>query len=148
MNTTPAPASEPRPAAQGSARAASAGGVPDWTRGGRGVALQRCAGCGHVWYFRRTFCPACGRDAPEDLSSAGRGEVYAVTVVHRAPDDAFRAIAPYCLVLVALDEGPRVMAHAPAGVAIGDRVTLGWREAAGRLLPYFQPDGPREGPDR
>lgn len=111
--------------------------VPDWTRGGRGVALQRCARCAHVWYFRRDFCPACGTAGPAAFAAAGTGTVHAATVVHRAPDDTFRALAPYGLVLVELDEGPRMMAHAPAGLAIGTRVSLGWVEVAGRAIPCF-----------
>jgi uncharacterized OB-fold protein len=122
--------------------------VPDWTRGEPGVALQRCAGCAHVWYFRRGFCPACGREAPESFAAGGQGTVHAATVVHRAPDDAYRALAPYGLVLVELDEGPRMMAHAPADLAIGDRVVLGFREIAGRPLPYFQRSVPPGGADR
>jgi uncharacterized OB-fold protein len=122
--------------------------VADWTRGELGVALQRCPGCTHVWYFRRGFCPACGCDAPETFAAGGAGTVDAATVVHRAPDDAFRTLAPYGLVLVALDEGPRMMAHAPADLAIGDRVTLGFREVAGRIIPYFQRTEPSSGADR
>lgn len=122
--------------------------IPDWTRGEPGVALQRCGGCAHVWYFRRSFCPACGRDAPETFAAGGGGTVHAATVVHRAPDDAFRALAPYGLVLVELDEGPRMMAHAPADLAIGERVALGLREIAGRRLPYFQRTEPPGGADR
>ncbi|MFM1988823.1 MAG: hypothetical protein RJA99_1780 [Pseudomonadota bacterium] len=116
--------------------------VPDWTRGGRGVALQRCAGCAHVWYFRRAFCPACGRADPVAFAAAGTGIVHAATVVHRAPDDTFRALAPYGLVLVELDEGPRMMAHAPIDVSIGERVSLGWRDVAGRALPFFERSAP------
>lgn len=112
--------------------------IPDWTRGGRGLALQRCAGCSHVWYFRRSFCPACGRAEPAGLAAAGTGTVEAATVVHRAPDDTFRAFAPYGMVLVALDEGPRVMGHAPVDVAIGQRVAVGWREIGDRAIPCFQ----------
>jgi uncharacterized OB-fold protein len=112
---------------------------PDWTRGGRGLALQRCARCAHVWYFRRDFCPACGAGGPVTFAPAGDGTVDASTRVHRAPDDAFRALAPYRLVLVRLDEGPRVMAHGAPSLAIGERVRLSFREAAGRPVPYFEP---------
>jgi len=122
--------------------------VPDWTRGEPGVALQRCAGCAHVWYFRRGFCPVCGREAPETFAAGGRGTVHAATVVHRAPDDAYRALAPYGLVLVELDEGPRMMAHAPTDLAIGEPVVLGFREIAGRPLPYFQRSEPPGGANR
>lgn len=112
--------------------------VSDWTRGEPGVALQRCRHCEHVWYFRRDFCPACGSQEPQTVAAAGGGVVYAATVVHRAPDDAFRAIAPYALVLVELDEGPRMMAHASPQLAIGERAVLGFRTLAGRVLPYFE----------
>jgi uncharacterized OB-fold protein len=112
------------------------------------VALQRCGGCAHVWYFRRGFCPACGRAGPASFAAAGTGTVHAATVVHRAPDDVFRALAPYGLALVELDEGPRMMAHAPVDVAIGERVVLGWLEVAGRTIPSFQRSAPPGGAQR
>jgi uncharacterized OB-fold protein len=122
--------------------------IPDWTRGEPGVALQRCPGCAHVWTFRRGFCPACGRDAPETFAAGGAGTVHAVTVVHRAPDDTFRALVPYGLALVELDEGPRMMAHVPGDLAIGERVVLGFREVGGRPLPCFRRADPAAGADR
>ena len=93
--------------------------IPDWTRGERGLALQRCPRCANVWYFRRDFCPGCGAREPEALAPAGGGTVEASTRVHRAPDDAFRALAPYRLVLVRLDEGPRAMGHGDPSLVIG-----------------------------
>ena len=113
--------------------------VSDWTRGEPGLALQRCAACAHLWYFRRGFCPACGAASPIDFAAGGGGAVEAATLVHRAPSDAFRALAPYLLVLVRLDEGVRVMGHGSPALAIGDRVRLGFRKAAGRPVPYFDP---------
>ncbi len=112
--------------------------IPDWTRGERGLALQRCPRCANVWYFRRDFCPACGAHGPEALAPAGGGTVEASTLVHRAPDDAFRALAPYRLVLVRLDEGPRAMGHGDPSLAIGARVRLSFRDVAGRPVPYFE----------
>jgi uncharacterized OB-fold protein len=126
-----------RSAAPGAA--SDPGAVPDWTRGERGLALQRCGTCAHLWYFRRDFCPACGAASPVDAAAAGTGVVEAATLVHRAPSDAFRALAPYLLVLVRLDEGVRVMGHGAPALAIGDRVRLGFRDAAGRPVPYFDP---------
>ena len=128
-------------AARAAVPAAAAGpaGPADWTRGGRGLALQRSTRCAHAWYFRRDFCPACGATGPVAFAPAGLGTVDATTLVHRAPDEAFRALAPYRLVLVSLDEGPRVMAHGAPALAIGDRVRLSFREAGGRPIPYFEP---------
>jgi uncharacterized OB-fold protein len=117
---------------------ATAAAPADWTRGGAGIVFQACAGCTHVWYFRRGFCPACGAADPQDLPSAGRGTVHADTLVHRAPTDEFRALAPYRIVLVDLDEGFRMMGHGEAALIIGDRVRCGFRPLGNRLLPYFE----------
>lgn len=110
----------------------------DWTRGGSAVLYQHCAACAQRWYFRRDFCPACGDREPATLASGGLGTVHACTLVHRAPSDAFRAISPYALVLVDLDEGVRLMGQADAAVAIGDRVCASIQTIAGHAMPYFE----------
>lgn len=110
----------------------------DWTRGSAGIVFQSCASCGHAWYFRRAFCPECGANDPRDMPSAGLGIVHADTLVHRAPTDEFRALAPYRIVLVDLEEGFRMMGHGDPNLAIGDRVRCGFRPLGDRLLPYFE----------
>lgn len=109
----------------------------DWTQGTPGIAYQRCGSCGNVWYFRREFCPRCGSDAPTRQASAGNGTIHATSLVYRAPDDTFRALAPYLVVLVDIDEGFRMMAHADPGSVIGDRVAARFETRAGRLMPVF-----------
>lgn len=113
--------------------------VADWTTGEPQLVVLSCGGCGNVWYFHRPFCPRCGRPDPDEVASAGRGRVVATTVVHRAPSDEWRPLVPYTLVLVDLDEGVRVMAHAASGTAIGDTVGATFEERAGRLVPVFAP---------
>lgn len=109
----------------------------DWTCGGDAIVYQQCAACHHVWYFHRSFCPKCGDRAPCTLTSAGCGTVHASTLVLRAPNDEFRAIAPYCLVLVDLAEGFRLMAHADPALQIGDPVQGAIVIIAGHSLPFF-----------
>lgn len=111
-----------------------------WTRGGQRFVYQHCGACGRQWLFMRDFCPHCGARDPLFKAAAGRGTVSASTLVHRAPDDRFRVIAPYRLVLVDLDEGLRLMAHADATLAVGDRVQGHVQSIAGRPLPYFIKD--------
>lgn len=101
---------------------------------------QRCAGCGHTWYFRRDFCPACGHQPPQTLASAGAGTLYARTLVHRAPSEEFKALLPYTIVLVDLREGFRVMGHAEPGLPLDCAVRCEMRRVAGRLLPFFLKD--------
>ena len=114
--------------------------VVDWTQGGEALSYQHCGACQHVWFFRRDFCPSCGQREPHTAVSAGQGIVHASTLVHRAPSDEFRALAPYRIVLVDLAEGFRAMGHGDPALAIGDRVRCRIRTLAGRALPYFDKD--------
>lgn len=83
---------------------------------------QRCDACASALTGQRYACSRCGSPRLAWCDAAGTGTVYAVSTVHRAPTEAFRALLPYTLVLVDLDEGPRVMAHGAPGLAIGDPV--------------------------
>lgn len=99
---------------------------------------QHCTACGGAQTLARYACQHCGeRGSLHWRDAAGMATVCAVTEVARAPSDEFRALAPYTLVLVQLDEGPRLMAHATAGARIGDRVRAGFFEHQGRTLVRF-----------
>ena len=116
----------------------SAGG--DWTAGQAALAYERCARCGATWYFRRGFCPDCGTPGPQRLFASGRGRVYAVTTVSRAPSPELRALAPYRIALVDAAEGFRLMAHAAPGVGIGDRVRTRFASFGALTIPYCERD--------
>ncbi|MCW5623443.1 MAG: OB-fold domain-containing protein [Burkholderiales bacterium] len=104
----------------------------------REVRYQICADCGHVQTLARLACRSCGASRLEWRRAAGTGAVFAVTVVSRAPSDEFRALAPYTLVLVDLDEGCRIMGHAEPGVQIGQRVVADFFDHGGRTLLRFR----------
>ena len=118
---------------------AAGGSLPDWTQGQEGIVYESCNACGKVTYFRRGFCPSCGATPVDVHSSRGHGTVYAATTVVRAPSPEWKAVAPYSLVLVDLDEGLRVMAHGSPGLAIGERVRIGWLRLGERLIPRAEP---------
>lgn len=114
---------------------------PDWTTGAEGLSLARCRTCGHVQYLRRPFCPECGGADLSVERACGRGTVYAVTVVARAPSPELSAHAPYGLALVDAEEGFRFMAHCPPeGVAIGDPVRTTFRAFGAGLVPFVTPE--------
>ena len=98
---------------------------------------QTCEHCGAVQRHPRLACEHCGSFDLGWREAGGRGSVFAVTVVARAPSDAFRDLVPYTLVLVDLDEGARLMAHAEPGVQIGDRVTATFFGHGPRRLVRF-----------
>jgi len=102
---------------------------------------QACLACGAPQTLARYACRACGGTRLEWRKAGGRGTVYATTVVTRAPSEEFRALAPYTLAIVELDEGPRLMGHAPAGIAIGDRVVAEYFAFGGRNLVRFRASG-------
>jgi uncharacterized protein len=99
---------------------------------------QRCMDCEAPQSLARYACRHCGGEHLLWRDAAGTGTVYALTVVARAPSESFRALAPYTLALVELDEGPRLLGHATPGLAIGDRVVAGTFEHAGRRLILFR----------
>ena len=103
------------------------------------IRLQRCTKCGTAQTLARYACAHCGCESLTWETSRGAATLYAVTVVSRAPSDAFRALAPYTLVIAQLDEGPRLMAHGDADARIGDRVSAGFFEHDGRTLVCFSP---------
>ena len=106
---------------------------------------QACLACGAAQTLPRYACRRCGGARLEWRASKGVGTVYAVTVVTRAPSDDFRPLAPYTLVLVDLDEKARLMAHAQAGTAIGERVAATFFKHGERTLVRFRPQ-PGEAP--
>ena len=110
----------------------------DWTKGAEAIFYQSCSACGAVQYFARSFCAACGGPDPSSKRASGTGRVYATSLVCRAATPETRAHVPYNIVLVDAAEGFRMMAHGDNDLAIGDKVTAGYRPFAGRLVPYFE----------
>lgn len=96
--------------------------VPDWTDGAPVLVVERCARCGHRWYFRRERCPSCAAPEVERHVADGRGTVAAVTVLHTGE--------PVGICLVDLVESVRVLARCPTDLTIGEAVTLEVRDGA------------------
>lgn len=114
----------------------------DWTQGREALTYQTCPACRAIRYFRRGFCPTCGHEGAETRQASGRGTVYAVTTVARAPSPEWKALAPYGIALVDAEEGFRFMAHAAPGLAIGDAVTTTFRHVGEAVIPLVQPAVP------
>ena len=96
------------------------------------------------------FCPTAPRrgSALEWREASGRATVYAAGVEHRpeAAGAAFSGGEPYCVALVDLEEGVRMMTNVvgcpPDEVRSGMAVTVTWEPLSdGRQLPLFRPAG-------
>ncbi len=122
---------------------------PYWeaTREGR-LLVQWCTACDRGVFYPRAFCPFCSahRSSLEWRDASGRGTVYAAVVEHRpeAAGAAFSGGRPYCVALVDLDEGVRMLSNVvgcpPDDVHSGMAVTVTWEPLRdGRQLALFQP---------
>jgi uncharacterized protein len=109
----------------------------------RELRMQRCRTCGHIRYPIQALCPVClSADAEWHLLS-GRGVVFAKVVYHRAFHPAWAGDVPYNVVLVQLDEGPRMYGNV-VGVAndafgVGDAVELTFDHVSDEItIPRFR----------
>lgn len=100
--------------------------------------LQKSVSDGGYIFPPRTMAPGTGADDLTWVEAAGTGSVYSVTVISPKPP-----LEPYNVVLVDLDEGPRVMSRidgiAAQEVAIGMRVRARIGEEAGAPILLFGP---------
>ena len=111
--------------------------LADWTKGEEAITYQSCKSCGHVQYFHRAFCAACGAPDPQEHRASGKGRVYATSLVCRAATPETRAHVPYNILLVDCAEGFRMKAHGENGLAISDEVDATFKPFAGKLVPFF-----------
>lgn len=83
--------------------------------------IQRSQGSGRYVFYPRVAEPGTGARDLEWVEVQGNGTVYSVTVIYPKPP-----ARPYNVVLVELDEGPRMMSRVegmdPEAVAIGQKV--------------------------
>jgi hypothetical protein len=119
-----------------------------WEGAKRGVlTVQRCAACQTHQLYGRLYCRSCGGENLDWVEVSGRGVVFSHTVIRRAPSAAFAEDVPYALALVALAEGPRLMANIvnvdPASVYIGMPVSVVFENRGDVALPQFAPANPQ-----
>ena len=105
--------------------------------------LQHCQACGHVQYYQQAICRACSSERLEHRAASGRGKVHSFSVVNRAPGPAFKQDTPYAVILVELEEGPRMISSFagadPSLVGFDMAVELVCEPAGGGMaLPRFR----------
>ncbi|RYG87213.1 MAG: Zn-ribbon domain-containing OB-fold protein [Alphaproteobacteria bacterium] len=105
--------------------------------------LRHCNACGNQMYYPRIICTQCLSTDLGWTQASGRGRVYAVSIIHRAAVEAFRAGGPYALAIVALEEGQRLMTNivdcAPEDVVIDMPVELVFEPRGDVAIPLFRP---------
>jgi hypothetical protein len=86
--------------------------APYWAglREGR-LLIQKCGSCGKLRHYPRPVCDDCFSMQCDWVQVSGRGTIHSWTRTHHAFLPAFKADAPYILVTVDLEEGPRMNAR-------------------------------------
>lgn len=73
--------------------------------------LQQCDDCGFVRFPPAANCPQCLSTECTWEAMAGRGTVWSFIVMHKSYFKAFADETPYNVVLVELEEGPRMISN-------------------------------------
>lgn len=84
-------------------------GVAFWEGTERGeLRVQACRHCGRLRHPPRPMCPHCRSTEREWRPVSGRGTVWSFCVPHPPLLPAYAAVAPYNVVVVAIDEDPAI----------------------------------------
>ena len=80
---------------------------PFWEAARQGVvAMQRCQSCGHFQHPPYPTCVNCMSIELKFEPVAGKGKIYAYTIMYHAGDKRFAAAVPYASIIVELDDAP------------------------------------------
>lgn len=111
--------------------------LPFWQAAAEGrLALRYCRACQRHHYYPRAHCAHCLSDEVEWRDAGGRGRIHAFTVMRRA-------VVPYAVAYVELEEGPLMLTNIVRAdldtLRIGDAVQLCFDTFEGGALPVFRP---------
>ncbi len=96
---------------------------------------SKCKQCGAYTAPQRKICPKCQSDQTEIITFSGKGKLLAYTVISVPPvkmaEAGYDGKNPYCVGIIALDEGPRVSAQIlnvdvghPENIKIGTEMVM------------------------
>ena len=104
--------------------------------------LQHCESCGKYVFYPRYCCTACGSRDMKWLPVTGLGTVYTYTIARRATHPRLADKVPYPIVVVELDEGPRMTSTVvdlrPEDISIGMRVAVAFEDHGDLSIPVFE----------
>src|SRR5438067_8940293 len=113
--------------------------------------VQRCSNCGRLRFPPRPMCPYCNSLDHEWTPMSGQGRIWSFVVPHPPLLPAFAELAPYNVVVVAIDEEPTIRLVGnlvasedgpinevdPAAIEIGQPVRVVFQEVGDVALPRW-----------
>ena len=73
--------------------------------------IQRCTSCGTLRFWGKPMCAECNSFDSEAVPASGRGTIWSFTTTYHGWSRAWREAVPYTVVVVQLDEGPRMVSN-------------------------------------
>lgn len=112
--------------------------------------LVKCTSCGAVRFYPRPTCPHCLSAASEHIKASGKGELWSYTTSHHAFGVVWREVTPYTVIVVELEEGPRMVSNIigcdPSKLFIGMPLEIAFHDVTPEItLPKFRPAGQKKG---
>lgn len=71
--------------------------------------VQKCAECGTMRFPAAELCSNCLSTKAGWVKVSGRGEVYSFNIMHQVYHPGFAGEVPYAVVVVKLEEGPKLV---------------------------------------
>jgi uncharacterized OB-fold protein len=96
------------------------------------LTFQRCA-AGHPFLYPRPACPVCGSRELGWERAGGGGEIISFAAVHRPAWNDLERPAPVVLIVVRLEEGPRMLSTLEKASAEQARIGLPVQAAFERI---------------
>ena len=127
-------------------------GAPFWAGTARGELLvQACGKCGRWRFPPRPMCPNCRSVETRWEPASGRATIWAFVVPHPPLLPAYAELAPYNVIVVALDEDPTIRMVGnllaspdgaineidPATIEIGEPVTVVFQQQEDVTIPRW-----------
>jgi uncharacterized OB-fold protein len=127
-------------------------GGPFWAGTARGELLvQTCDSCGRRHFPPRPMCPRCRSLTATWEPVSGRGTIWSFVVPHPPLLPAYAELAPYTVIVVAIDEDPTIRMVGnllaspdgaineidPATITIGEPVRVVFQQVADVSLPQW-----------
>ena len=105
--------------------------------------IVKCDECGVNSFPLREFCSNCLSSRSHWIEASGLGEIFSFNVMHQVYHPGFAAEVPYAVVVVKLEEGPKMVANLlgvkPHEIRCGTPVEVTFERIGGVMLPQFRP---------
>lgn len=106
--------------------------------------MQQCSHCGHIRYPIGPVCTVCLSDEFTWTKLSGKGTVFNYVIFYQKYNDAWADDLPYNVIMVQLDEGPRMFSNMVGipneEIRIGMPVEVVFEKATEDIyIPKFKP---------